>query len=67
MSAPITLRGARREERAAVAFAARDVEHVEAGDERGGKMIAVPMLVPDLAGGAGDESLAREFEVLAHG
>ena len=58
--------GARGEERAAVALAARDVEDVEAGDERGREMVAVPMLVPDLAGGAGDEALAGEFEFLAH-
>ena len=29
-------------------------------------MITMPMLVPDLAGGAGDEALAGEFEILAH-
>ena len=58
--------GAGREERAAVPFAAGDVEHAEARDERGREMVAMPVLVPDLAGGARNESLAREFEVLAH-
>ena len=58
--------GARGEERAAVALAAGDVEHIESGDERRGEMVPMPMLVPDLAGGAGDEALAGEFEFLAH-
>ena len=54
------------EERAAVAFAARDVEHVAARDERRHEMIAMPVLVPDLAGGAGDEALAGEREGFVH-
>ena len=67
MSAPVTARGASREERAAIALAAGDVEHVATGDERRGEMVAMPVLVPDLAGDAGDEALAGEFEVVVHG
>ena len=58
--------GARGEECAAVALAAGDVEHIESGDERRGEMVPMPMLMPDLAGGAGDEALAGEFEFMAH-
>ncbi len=58
-------RGA-REERAAIALAAGDVEHLEAADEIRGEMVAMPMLVPDLAFGAGNETLAGELELVGH-
>src|SRR5208282_2644135 len=54
------------QERAAVTGTARDVEHVAPGDKRCRKMIAVPMLVPDLAAGSREESLAGELELFAH-
>ena len=67
MSAPVTRAACAREERAAVALAARDVENLATGDERRDEMIAMPVLVPDLAGGAGDEALAGEREFVVHG
>jgi len=63
---PRNARGVLREQRAAVALAARDVEDLAAGDERGREMVAVPVLVPDLAGGARDEALAGEFEFVVY-
>ena len=54
------------EERAAVAFAARDVEHAPAGDVAPRERVAMHVLVDDLAADAGDEALAGEFEVGGH-
>ena len=44
------------EQRVAVPLAARDVEHLATGDERRDAVVAMPVLVPDLAGRTGDES-----------
>ncbi len=51
---------------AAVTFAARDVEYALPRDAAPRKCVAMPVLVGDLAGDAGDESLAGEFEVGGH-
>ena len=59
-------RGATGQERAAVTLAARDVEHVAPGDDRQGEMVAMPVLVPDLARGAGNEALAGERQGVVH-
>ena len=58
--------GARCEQRTAVALAAGDVEHLEVRDEWGGEVVTVPVLVPDLAGSTGNETLASEFEFVVH-
>ncbi len=54
------------EELAAIARPAGDVEHVPPYDQRCGEMVTMPMLVPDLARDARDETLAGEFERVAH-
>ncbi len=55
------------EQRAAVAFAARHVEHAPPRAQRPRERVAVPVLVGDLAGDAGHEALAGEFEFGGHG
>ena len=57
---------AAREERAAVTLAARDVEHLASRDERRDEVVAMPVLVPDLACGARDEALAGERKLVVH-
>src|SRR5262249_26958374 len=54
-----------REERGAVAFPARHIEHALAGHRPRGEVVAMPVLDPDLAAHARHEALAGEFE-LAH-
>ena len=55
-----------RQQRAAITFAARHIEHTLAHDIAARKRVAMPVLMRDLAGNAGDESLAGEFEVGWH-
>ncbi len=50
--------GASREQRAAVALATGDVEDLPSGDEPGSEKVSMPVLVPDLASGSGDEAFA---------
>ena len=49
-----------REQRRPIAFAARHIDHVEAGHERAGKQIAVVVLDLHLAADGGGQSLAGE-------
>ena len=50
-----------REQRRSVAFAACHIEHVETGDKRAGKQVAVIMLDLHLAADCGGQSLAGEW------
>jgi hypothetical protein len=55
-----------RQQRAAIPFAARHVEHPLALDPATGERVAMPMLVGNLTSKTWDKAFASEFEVVRH-
>ena len=55
-----------RQQRAAVPFPARDIEHPLALDPTPGERVPMPVLVGNFAGNAG-QNVAGEFEAVRHG